>query len=184
MSTTIEIKEKQAEMQSIFDGPRATASDQALFDDLIGKGSEPREWSPSTVESMHGLCQVYAMGYRAAAQREASTEPSAAYLTACKMGNMLFNLAQVDDMPDPWRSKAREMVTEWDANRKAALGADALTDDAKRLDYVLAYGRPMKWFDDDNRDVWRYARINAWSSSPRGAIDAAIEAHTKAGSGK
>lgn len=60
-----------------------------------------------------------------------------------------------------------------DGNSGAAPG-DAL--DAARLEYVLAHGRPMKWFDNDDRNVWRYMHINEWSNSAIEAIDKARSA--------
>jgi hypothetical protein len=97
-------------------------------------------------------------------QRKASTEPSAS--------------------SGAGQNGSKTAETRMDASFEVLAGAaSALTDDAKnavRLEYVLAHGLPMKWFDNDGHDVWRYTRINEWSNSPREAIDAAIEAQAKA----
>jgi hypothetical protein len=43
-----------------------------------------------------------------------------AYLVACRMANVFYNLKQVDNVPQEWRDRASALVTEWDAARKAA----------------------------------------------------------------
>lgn len=62
----IDIEKERARMQAIFEGPNTTALDRALFEDVVGKGSAPNEWSTETVSSAYWMCRVYIMGWEGA----------------------------------------------------------------------------------------------------------------------
>ena len=63
---TIDVEKERVRLQAIFDGPNSTALDRALFDDVIGKGSAPSEWSPETRQSAYLMCRIYIMGWEGA----------------------------------------------------------------------------------------------------------------------
>ena len=62
----IDIEAERNKLQAIFDGPSRTEFEEAVFKDIIGKGSPPSAWDKPTISSAHYMIKVYEMGWGAA----------------------------------------------------------------------------------------------------------------------
>jgi hypothetical protein len=71
----VDVEKERASFQAIFDGPRTTDLEHALFEDILSKGSAPNDWSAETITSAHYMRRVYEMGWhRANSQGEERKE--------------------------------------------------------------------------------------------------------------